>query len=59
MHDLIVFDSGNYTNFNANTKGVEVALESHWTNGIEFTRELFIPIHQGLFSGLVRARFTQ
>jgi iron complex outermembrane receptor protein len=34
MHDLIVFDSGNYTNFNANTKGVEVALESHWTNGI-------------------------
>jgi len=34
MHDLIVFDSGNYTNFNANTKGVELALESSWTNGI-------------------------
>jgi len=34
MHDLIVFDSGNYANFNANTKGVEVALESSWTNGI-------------------------
>jgi iron complex outermembrane receptor protein len=34
MHDLIVFDSGNYTNFNANTKGVELALEGHWTNGI-------------------------
>jgi len=34
MHNLIVYDSGNYTNFNANTKGVEVALESSWTNGI-------------------------
>jgi iron complex outermembrane receptor protein len=34
MHDLIVFDSGHYTNFNANTKGVEIALESSWTNGI-------------------------
>jgi len=34
MHDLIVFDSGNYTNFDANTKGVELALEGHWTNGI-------------------------
>jgi outer membrane receptor for ferrienterochelin and colicins len=34
MHDLIVFDSGNYANFDANTKGVEFALENNWTNGI-------------------------
>ena len=34
MHDLIVFDSGNYANIDANTKGVEFALENNWTNGI-------------------------
>ena len=34
MHDLIVFDSGNYANVDANTKGVEFALENNWTNGI-------------------------
>jgi iron complex outermembrane receptor protein len=34
MNHLIVFDSGNYTNFNAQTKGVELALEGSWTNGI-------------------------
>jgi outer membrane receptor for ferrienterochelin and colicins len=30
MDDLIVFDSGSYTNFNAETKGMEVALEGTW-----------------------------
>jgi iron complex outermembrane receptor protein len=34
MNHLIVFDSGNYTNFNAETKGLEIALEGFWTNGI-------------------------
>jgi len=34
MENLIVFDSGSFTNFDANTKGVEVALEAFWTNGI-------------------------
>jgi outer membrane receptor for ferrienterochelin and colicins len=34
MDHLIVFDSGNYTNFNADTKGLELALEGLWTNGI-------------------------
>lgn len=34
MDHLIVFDSGNFTNFNADTKGLEFALESFWTNGI-------------------------
>ena len=34
MHNLIVFDSGNYTNFNANTKGVELGLEGHWNYDI-------------------------
>jgi iron complex outermembrane receptor protein len=34
MNHLIVFDNGNYTNFNAQTKGVELALEGFWTNGI-------------------------
>jgi len=34
MDHLIVFDSGIYTNFNANTKGVELALEGSWAGGI-------------------------
>jgi iron complex outermembrane receptor protein len=34
MKDLIVFNSGSFTNFNANTKGVEVALEGFWASGI-------------------------
>ncbi len=34
MDHLIVFDSGNYTNFNAETEGIELALEGSWTNGI-------------------------
>jgi iron complex outermembrane receptor protein len=34
MDDLIVFDSGSFTNFNADTKGVELALETSWHNGI-------------------------
>lgn len=34
MQDLIIFNNGNYTNFNAETKGLELALEGFWTNGI-------------------------
>jgi outer membrane receptor for ferrienterochelin and colicins len=34
MRDLIVFQSGNYTNLNANTKGMELALDGIWPNGI-------------------------
>ena len=34
MNDLIVFDSGSFTNFNAQTKGVELALETFWPSGI-------------------------
>lgn len=34
MDDLIVFDSGSFTNFNANTRGMEIALESFWPSGI-------------------------
>jgi iron complex outermembrane receptor protein len=34
MQDLIVFQNGNYTNLNANTKGMELALEGNWNNGI-------------------------
>jgi iron complex outermembrane receptor protein len=34
MDHLIVFDSGSYTNLNAQTKGIELALEGSWTNGI-------------------------
>jgi outer membrane receptor for ferrienterochelin and colicins len=34
MNDLIVLDSGSFTNFNANTKGVELALEGFWASGI-------------------------
>lgn len=34
MDDLIVFESGNFRNINLDTKGVELALEGGWTNGI-------------------------
>ncbi|HXI69411.1 MAG TPA: TonB-dependent receptor [Verrucomicrobiae bacterium] len=34
MDDLIVLQSGSYTNFNANTKGMELALDGIWPNGI-------------------------
>jgi iron complex outermembrane receptor protein len=34
MDDLIVFDSGSFTNFDAETKGIELALEGSWTNGV-------------------------
>ena len=34
MNDLIVFESGSFTNFDANAKGVELALEGIWTNGM-------------------------
>jgi iron complex outermembrane receptor protein len=36
MDHLIVFDSGNYTNLNAQTKGIELALEGSWTNGVRY-----------------------
>jgi iron complex outermembrane receptor protein len=35
MDHLIVFNSGNYTNFDAEAKGMELALEGFWTNGIK------------------------
>ncbi len=35
MDHLIVFESGSYTNLDADTKGVEIALEAGWTNGIK------------------------
>ncbi len=34
MDNLIVFNSGNFTNLNADTKGVELALEGVWLQGI-------------------------
>ncbi len=34
MNDLLVFSSGSFTNFNAKAKGVEVAFEGNWANGI-------------------------
>ena len=34
MNNLIVFNSGSFTNFNAETKGLELALEGFWTNRI-------------------------
>jgi iron complex outermembrane receptor protein len=32
--DLIILQNGNYTNLNANTEGMELALEGNWNNGI-------------------------
>jgi iron complex outermembrane receptor protein len=34
MDDLLVFSSGTFTNFNADTKGLELALEGNWAGGI-------------------------
>jgi iron complex outermembrane receptor protein len=34
MDDLLVFSSGSFTNFAAQTKGVELALEAFWPSGI-------------------------
>ena len=34
MDDLIVFNSGSFTNFDAETKGLELALSGIWTNGL-------------------------
>lgn len=34
MNDLIIFDSGSFTNFDANTRGLELALEGFWASGI-------------------------
>jgi iron complex outermembrane receptor protein len=34
MDDLIVFESGSFTNYDAEAKGVELALDGFWTNGI-------------------------
>jgi outer membrane receptor for ferrienterochelin and colicins len=34
MDDLIIFESGRFTNFNARGKGLELALEGFWTNGL-------------------------
>jgi iron complex outermembrane receptor protein len=34
MRHLIVFDNGSYTNLNAQTKGVELALDGSWAGGI-------------------------
>ncbi len=34
MEDLIVLENGAFTNFDAQTKGFELALEGSWTNGI-------------------------
>ncbi|HEV2209984.1 MAG TPA: TonB-dependent receptor [Verrucomicrobiae bacterium] len=34
MSDLLVFSSGSFTNFNAQTKGVELAFEGNWANGV-------------------------
>jgi iron complex outermembrane receptor protein len=34
MDDLIVLENGAFTNFNAETKGIELALQGFWTNGI-------------------------
>jgi outer membrane receptor for ferrienterochelin and colicins len=34
LNDLIVFDSGTFTNFNADTRGLELALEGFWASGL-------------------------
>jgi outer membrane receptor for ferrienterochelin and colicins len=35
MNDLIIFENGNYGNINADSKGVELALEGTWGSGIK------------------------
>ena len=34
MHDLIVFENGTYNNYNADTRGLELALEGSWPQGV-------------------------
>lgn len=34
MHDLLVFSSGSFTNFDAESSGMELGLEGSWTGGI-------------------------
>ena len=34
MDNLLVFSSGSFTNFNAQTKGLELALEAFWAGGL-------------------------
>jgi iron complex outermembrane receptor protein len=34
MKDLIDFENGSYTNYNADARGLELALEGKWSNGI-------------------------
>ena len=34
MDGLIIFESGRFVNFNAQTKGMELALEGFWTNAV-------------------------
>ena len=34
MDDLLVFSSGSFTNFNADTKGLELAVEGSWASGV-------------------------
>jgi iron complex outermembrane receptor protein len=34
MNGLIAFDSGQFVNFDADTRGLELALEGNWNNGI-------------------------
>ena len=34
MNDLLVLNSGSFTNFDANTRGLELALEGSWASGI-------------------------
>jgi iron complex outermembrane receptor protein len=35
MNELIVFENGGYTNFDADTKGMELALTGFWTNRLQ------------------------
>ena len=47
MDHLIVFDNGNYTNFNAQTKGVELALEGYSARRHSQPGQLFVSGHHG------------
>ena len=59
MHDLIVFDGGNYTNFNAETKGVEVAFDGSWPGGIRSRASYSFQYTQDHFRRLGVAGFPQ
>ena len=47
MHDLIVFNSGSYTNMNASTLGTEVGLEAILSDGNSRPGKLFLPAYPG------------